>query len=149
MDTEQQSILDVIVRMGRNYNAGDISAVMTAYEADPLVRFMPGVSTQGGEAVRQAFEISLAAAPAFTFGGHDVLVAGDIALHLTPWTMAATGPDGKLMVQSGLSIAVLRRQPDGAWLMVIDNPHGQALWEQRGCEAFAPSAGSAREPKHG
>lgn len=131
MDTDQQRILETILRMGQNYNAGNISAVMTAYEAEPLVRFMPGISAQGGDAVRQAFQLSLAVTPVFSFGRHDVLVAGDIALHLTPWTMKATGPDGSPVSQDGLSIAVLRRQSDGAWRMVIDNPHGQTLWEQR------------------
>jgi hypothetical protein len=27
----------------------------------------------------------------------------------------------------GLSVAVLRRQPDGSWVMVIDNPYGDAV----------------------
>jgi len=34
---------------------------------------------------------------------------------------------GNEIGQSGLSIAVLRRQADGSWKMVIDNPHGSHL----------------------
>ena len=45
--------------------------------------------------------------------------------------MRATAPDGTKIQERGLSVAVLRRQPDGQWLMVIDNPHGQHLLDAR------------------
>ena len=59
--------------------------------------------------------------------GHEVISAGDIALHLTPWKMTGVAPDGSPINGAGLSVAVLRRQPDGKWLMVIDNPFGDAI----------------------
>ncbi len=68
-----------------------------------------------------------AANPKFEFGQNEVIVTGDIAVHSMPWSMTGTAPDGTKVEQGGLSIAVLRRQPDGNWLMVIDNPHGQRL----------------------
>jgi ketosteroid isomerase-like protein len=41
--------------------------------------------------------------------------------------MTGKSPDGQEIKQSGLSVAVLRRQADGGWKMVIDNPHGGRL----------------------
>jgi ketosteroid isomerase-like protein len=38
--------------------------------------------------------------------------------------MDATLPDGTKIQNGGLSVIVLRKQPDGNWLMVIDNPFG-------------------------
>lgn len=52
---------------------------------------------------------------------------GNVALHLAPWTMTGTLPDGTPVSQTGLSVAVMRRQPDGAWRMVIDHPYGDHL----------------------
>jgi ketosteroid isomerase-like protein len=69
----------------------------------------------------------IAAKAHFTFLGHEVIQAEDIALHLTPWRMAGVAPDGTAVAASGLSAAVLRRQPDGRWLMLIDDPYGDAL----------------------
>lgn len=57
----------------------------------------------------------------------EVLLAGDTAIHTAPWSMRATAPDGTPIEQRGLSVAVLRRQRDGSWLMVTDNPYGQRL----------------------
>ncbi len=51
----------------------------------------------------------------------------DLALHLAPWHMTGVGPDGTAVESHGLSVAVLRRQADGRWLMVLDQPYGDAL----------------------
>jgi uncharacterized protein (TIGR02246 family) len=48
--------------------------------------------------------------------------SGDVALEKTRWTMRIPGGDGETVEQSGLSTVVLRRQPDGAWRMVVDDP---------------------------
>jgi len=59
----------------------------------------------------------------------EVFASGDIALHIAPWKMTGQAPDGTPFDQNGLSVAVFRRQADGAWKMVIDNPNGDALLE--------------------
>lgn len=126
-NTEQNKVLHTITKMGSDYNSRDIDAVMKAYEASAVVMFEPGYPVSGSAAVKAAFQGSLAVNPHFVFGKHEVTVAGDVALHLTPYTMTGKTPDGQNIRQSGLSVAVLRKQTDGGWLMVIDNPHGQAL----------------------
>ena len=40
------------------------------------------------------------------------------------WVLEGTGPDGKPIKMEGQSAEVARRQPDGTWLFVIDNPFG-------------------------
>jgi ketosteroid isomerase-like protein len=40
------------------------------------------------------------------------------------WTFAGTGPDGTPVKLAGHSADVLRRQIDGSWRFVIDNPWG-------------------------
>jgi len=32
--------------------------------------------------------------------------------------------DGKAVTRSGIATDVARRQPDGTWLIVVDNPYG-------------------------
>ena len=127
MNIEQNKVLGTIKKMGSSYNSRDIGAVMKAYEESAVVLFEPGSPISGVTAIKSAFEGSLAINPHFDFGKHEVTIAGDIALHLTPWKMTGKTPDGHNISQSGLSVAVLRKQADGEWLMVIDNPHGQVL----------------------
>jgi ketosteroid isomerase-like protein len=51
-----------------------------------------------------------------------VLRADDIALVINEWTMTATAPDGSEVRQGGRSADVVRRQPSGAWLVLVDKP---------------------------
>jgi len=131
MTEEQNKVLSTITKMGQAYNSRDIDAVMTTYETSASVLFEPGKPVVGATAVKEMFMGSLAISPQFSFGKHEVVVAGDIALHITPWTMTGKMPDGQKVEQKGLSVAVLRKQSDGKWLMVIDNPHGQALLQSQ------------------
>jgi ketosteroid isomerase-like protein len=124
---DSRAVIDAIERMGGAYDDMAIDRIMAAYLDDPVVAFEPGRPISGTEQVREAFLASFAVKPKFRFHGHEVMVSGDTALHIAPWTMTGSGPGGEAISQSGLSVAVLRRQPDGRWLMTIDNPHGQRL----------------------
>ena len=53
-----------------------------------------------------------------------VLQASDLALVTTEWSCSGTGPDGNPVNMAAKSADVLRRQPDGTWRFVIDNPWG-------------------------
>jgi ketosteroid isomerase-like protein len=51
-----------------------------------------------------------------------VLEAGDLALVVGVWSFVGTGPDGGTL--TGHNADVLRRQANGSWRFVIDNPWG-------------------------
>lgn len=124
-------ILATILNMTAAFNEGDISGILSAYEPDAVVIGEPGEPAQGEAALREMFARFIALKPSFTYSGHEVLHAGDLALHISPWRMTGVGPDGAAFEQRGLSLAVLRRQADGRWLMVIDQPYGDALLRSR------------------
>ena len=123
-----ESILATVLNMTAAFNKGDISGILCCYEPDAVVMGEPGKPSQGEGDLRAMFAGFIAMKPSFTYSGHEVVQAGDLALHIAPWRMGGVGPDGAPIEQQGLSLAVLRRQADGRWLMVIDQPHGDALF---------------------
>lgn len=124
---QNAKILSTIDTMTNAFHQGDIDGIMKTYEPGAVVVGEPGVPVSGTPALRAMFASFIAAKAHFTFLGHEVIQADDIALHLTPWRMAGVAPDGTAVAARGLSVAVLRRQPDGGWLMIIDDPYGDAL----------------------
>jgi len=126
-DRDQQDVMNAIAEMTAAFERGDIDRVMASYEDVATVCFEPGAPTTDHARIRAKFEQMSSLSPRFDYGEHEVLLAGDTAIHTAPWSMRATAPDGTPIEQRGLSVAVLRRQRDGSWLMVTDNPHGQRL----------------------
>ncbi len=108
-------------------SAGDIEGALATFEPNAVMVAQPGMPVMGTPALREAFKQFLALDPKITIGSREVVKADDIALHSYTWKMSGKAPDGKPVEQSGLSVVVLRKQPDGRWLMVIDNPFGGHL----------------------
>ena len=129
MDQKEQ-ILSTIHQMVDAFHEGDIAGVLKTYEPGAVVMAEPGAPVAGKAALEAMFAGFIAAQARFTFLGHEVIQAGDVAVHFTPWRMTGTGPDGSRISGGGLSVAVLRRQADGKWLMVIDDPYGDSSLKQ-------------------
>jgi uncharacterized protein (TIGR02246 family) len=93
-------------------NAGDADGVAALYEEDAVLAYPPGQTTVGRAAIRELWASVLEHAPHFTQEAPlPTLICGDIALTSTPPT------DG-----AGARAQVVRRQSDGSWLRVIDQP---------------------------
>lgn len=131
LNETQKEVMNAVMTMTSAFHKGDIKGIMASYETEATVVFEPELTISNRAAIRSAFEQAFQIKPIFTYGGHEVFVNGDIAIHLAPWKMTGTAPDGSVINQKGLSIAVLRKQKDGKWLMVFDNPHGQFLYDQQ------------------
>lgn len=122
---DQTAILETISAMTTAFAAGNIDGVMATYEPSAVVISQPGRRVAGDAALRAMFAEFIASGVNFSYGAHEVVVVGDTGLHLMSWT--AAGPDGPM---TALSIAVLHRQPDGSWKMVIDHPFGDTVLHQ-------------------
>ncbi|MBC2641469.1 MULTISPECIES: nuclear transport factor 2 family protein [unclassified Rhodococcus (in: high G+C Gram-positive bacteria)] len=93
-------------------NAGDAAGVAALYEENAVMAYPPGSRTVGREAIRALWESVLANAPHFELETPlPTLISDDIALTSTP------PKDG-----SGARAQVVRRQPDGTWLRLLDQP---------------------------
>ncbi len=127
MSKDQKEVIDVIDRMTSSLQEKDIEGVMSTYETNAIIVFEPEKPVSDPAAQRQMFNQMFAMNPRYESTGQEVFVNGDIAFHFTPWSMTGMAPDGTEIKQSGLSVVVLRKQPDRNWLMIFDNPHGQYL----------------------
>ncbi|MGO9179937.1 MAG: YybH family protein [Candidatus Limnocylindrales bacterium] len=97
-------------------NAGDAEGLVALYEPDAVVAYPPGQFTVGRAAIQALYEKMLAAAPQFRLETPlPTLQIGDLALTATPPLDAA-----------GARAQVVRRQPDGSWLRVLDRPDFRA-----------------------
>src|SRR5687767_11229002 len=91
---ERAAILKTIETMNGAFGRGDIDTVMTTYETGAVVVGQPGAPTSGEAQLRAMFASFVAAKAKFVLGEHDIVQAGDLALHITDWQMTGEAPDG-------------------------------------------------------
>jgi ketosteroid isomerase-like protein len=52
-----------------------------------------------------------------------VRVSDDLAVVHHDFRCALTGPDGNALEITGKATEIVRRQPDGSWRFLLDDPH--------------------------
>ena len=105
-------------------NTGNLDTLMTLYEPEAAFATRPGDLSHGVPGVRQALAGFLEMRGRLDLEVTRVLEVGDLALVTTVWSFSGTGQDGQPVKLAARSADVLRRQADGSWRLVIDNPWG-------------------------
>ena len=103
---------------------GDLDGIMALYEPSACLVPQPGQVLQGTAAIREGIAGFLGMKPTMNVESETVVQADDVAIVYTKWSLSGTGVDGGAVNMSGQATDVMRRQPDGMWLCVIDNPFG-------------------------
>ena len=111
---------------GEHVSAGDLDKVVALYEENASFVQHDGHVARGHAAILQALSRLVAMRPKLRLEVVKVVAgAGDLAVVYNDWAMSATDPDGKPRERTGKAIEVMRRQPDGSWRFVIDDPYAR------------------------
>ena len=105
-------------------NSGDIGKLLAMYEPDAIVVERTGALTQGTAAIREHLEKLLSLKPTTEIVASTAVVNGDLAQLSSWWRCTATAPDGSPIELEFRGSELDRRQSDGTWLIVVDNPWG-------------------------
>jgi len=104
------------------FSAGDLDAFIGLHEEDAATLVPPeGRRVSGHEAIRAAMEPIFALGPSARIEVVGKLEAGGLALTHARLSVVA-GDGGDRLEVSGRGTIVSRRQPDGSWRIVLDNP---------------------------
>jgi len=92
-------------------NAGDVEGLVALYEPGAVLAFPAGRLATGHEEIRAVYAELLSGRPRFSSAGQQPSIRnGDLALTSTQ------------LLGGGATVEVARRQPDGSWRWVIDQP---------------------------
>lgn len=114
-------VLEAVVE---GINTGDFGTLMALYEPGAAFATRPGSLAPGLDGIREALGGFVAMRGKLDLKVKRVLEVGDLALVVGEWSFTGTGPDGEPVTLAARNADVLRRQADGSWRFVIDNPWG-------------------------
>lgn len=107
---------------------GDATGLTALYEPGAVFEPEFGVVLRGLDEIRPALTALAEMRPRIEYDGDpDVVIVDDIAIVSNSWTLTADLPDGTRHREGGVSADVLRRQPDGTWMVLIDQPRSATL----------------------
>jgi len=103
------------------FNRGDVEALVALYEPNASLVTRNGIAV-GHQAIREAYQRMLTGGARMELETRTVTESGQgLAVLHASWTYHR----GETATP-GLSTEVVRRQPDGTWLFVIDEPRTPA-----------------------
>jgi uncharacterized protein (TIGR02246 family) len=128
MPTPIDTVNQLLSALGR----GDAEAALSLYEPDAVLIAQPGQQARGSTELRAALQQFAALKPVLRAQAESVVEVGDIALYIGRWTLRGTDPSGQEVAMAGESSDILRKQRDGRWLIVVDNPWGAGVLGRNG-----------------
>jgi uncharacterized protein (TIGR02246 family) len=115
---------DIHQRVERAFNAGDSDGLVSLYEPDACMVNPDGSIVIGHDAIPEIWAGFISLGGRITLTTRYAIEMGNIALLSNQWNFVSD--DTKA---SSTTAEVARRQSDGGWLYVIDNPYGGEMVE--------------------
>ncbi len=115
---------DLLDSQVKEFNRGNIDFLMTLYEMDACFASKPGQAVNDLDSIRRTLQDFIHMGAKLEAIVRRVIQASDLALLITEWSIHGNESDGKPINLVGRGTVVLRRQQNGTWFMVIENPWG-------------------------
>ena len=107
--------------------AGDVEGAVRCLDVNAIYVTEAGKFVQGRDAIRVAVTKFAVLKPDLQAKRSAILLpGGDIASLVDEWTLKATLPNGQKLDLAGVSSDILKRQGNGVWTYLVDNPYGAA-----------------------
>lgn len=103
------------------YNAGDLESMLALYDPKAVFVIKPGRVTDGPTELRTALRRLIELRGHLTIHPHTFVRSDDVVLVLGKYTLSGRRRDGTPLELESRFADVLRRQPDGRWLLAVDN----------------------------
>ena len=113
--------------LDRAFAQGDLGAVLSFYEDAAVVITEPGKAARGLEELRSFFARAMQSGASAKQLTTHVVEAEGVALFLSRWTLVQKDAAAGVAERTFIATTVFRKQPDGGWKVLIDNPFGPLI----------------------
>jgi ketosteroid isomerase-like protein len=115
---------DLYPALSEAYDACNLEAVLSLYDPKAVFVIKPSHVTESPAELRAAMQHLIALRGRLTVNPDSFVRSDDVVLVLGTFTLSGRRTDGTPFERTSRFADVLRRQPDGRWLIAVDNPYG-------------------------
>jgi uncharacterized protein (TIGR02246 family) len=119
MSDDERAIRELVATWMAASQAGDLKTVL-GLMTDDVVFMVPGREPFGKEVFAAAAQTMKGASMRGTSDIRELEVLGEWAYLRNHLSVTMTPPDGKPVRRAGYTLTILRKQPDGRWLLARD-----------------------------
>ena len=107
--------------------AGDLETAISLYEPDATFVVSPEQVVKGHDAIREVMQGFMDAQATFNVEAVTAVTStdGTVAVTRVKGSSTSPGPDGNPVTSPLHSVEVVRKQADGTWRFIIDDPSGE------------------------
>jgi uncharacterized protein (TIGR02246 family) len=109
---------------GKQLNSDNVDGILELFGEDAVFLPSPGKVVSGRDSIRATMNQFAQTSEKFESKVRTVVSSGDTALAIVDWSLEGKDANGQELRLAGSTSDVLRRDPDGVWKFIIDNPFG-------------------------
>jgi uncharacterized protein (TIGR02246 family) len=114
---------EIHAALAEAFNNGDLEGFVELHEDDAVIIVPPeGLKATGRSEIREALGPVFALRPRVTNEVLKKLDSEGLALTQARWSLVGTDLEGERVEMDGEATVVSRRQTDGTWRIVMENP---------------------------
>lgn len=106
------------------YNSGELRRLLALYEPGSIHVHPGGALETGLDSFRASLKELLQLGGTMTSTNIYCIPFENMALLRAHFTLHSTGPDGEPLLLQGHTSEIVRQQPEGHWLYLVDHPFG-------------------------
>lgn len=122
-DVDRSTPAALLATLGDYMRARDIDGVMSIHEPEAALVEWGGAVARTEEEIRQVYVDFFATDPVLDVNAMQIVDAGGVAIILGDYTLDYKNANGTVVSVEGKFGDIVRQQPDGNWLYLLDNPY--------------------------
>lgn len=108
---------------------GNLDGALSCFGKDAIYIERDGEEITGLENIRKPLEHLCNWKPDIQGNKHKLTIVGDLAVWVDKWKLKALAPDGSPIEMDGATTCMMKRNEDGIWLWLVDNPFAGQVFE--------------------
>ncbi|WGQ09138.1 hypothetical protein QG516_21740 [Pedobacter gandavensis] len=108
----------------------DVKGAMSCFDPEGVYIDRDGKEISERTQVEKAMQYLCALGPEIKGAKPHVTTIGNLSLWLDEWEMIGKTPDNQIVKMNGHTACMMKRNTEGIWLWLVDNPFGAAVLKQ-------------------